>query len=435
MKKILLALALLASMQVMNAQIKSDADIQKAIEKAEATANDAKKGAKPAAWLKLGQAYLNAYNNPTANITSGIDKATFALMAGEKPVTTEMVEIEGQSFEKQALSHANVYFNQNGQLALTEVTKPSYPGDALAKAAEAYVTAYQKGAKAKDVDAQLQTIVSNYYNDAFNAYTFGDLAKASELFGKAAEVSMTEPSSKIDTNAVYNTAFTAVGAKQYDRAREYYNKCLELGYTSDGSVYAALSDCALAAQDTLAAKNYLAEGLKQYPDNSAILTNLINLYLNINEDPAKIVELLDEAKKQMPDNASLYYVEGNIYRDLKNYDAAIAAYRKASEIDPNYEWGYFGEGIIWMNKAVDINEEANALPYNEYKKFDELQKQVYDCFKEAIPALEKCYEMTQNADLKELTADNLKRVYFNLRNQGAEYKEAYEKYNAILGGE
>ena len=47
MKRILLALALVASVQVANAQIKSDADIQKAIDKAEATANDAKKGAKP----------------------------------------------------------------------------------------------------------------------------------------------------------------------------------------------------------------------------------------------------------------------------------------------------------------------------------------------------------------------------------------------------
>ena len=57
MKRIFLALALVASVQVANAQIKSDADIQKAIEKAEATALDAKKGAKPAPWVKLAEAY------------------------------------------------------------------------------------------------------------------------------------------------------------------------------------------------------------------------------------------------------------------------------------------------------------------------------------------------------------------------------------------
>ena len=43
MKKVFLALALVASLQVAQAQVKSDADIQKAIEKAAAAANDAKK--------------------------------------------------------------------------------------------------------------------------------------------------------------------------------------------------------------------------------------------------------------------------------------------------------------------------------------------------------------------------------------------------------
>ena len=74
MKRIILALALVASVGIANAQIKSDADIQKAIDKAEATANDAKKGAKPAPWMKLGQAYVAAYNNPTANINVGTAK-------------------------------------------------------------------------------------------------------------------------------------------------------------------------------------------------------------------------------------------------------------------------------------------------------------------------------------------------------------------------
>ena len=122
MKKIFLALALVASLQVANAQIKSDADIQKAIDKAEATANDAKKGAKPAPWQKLGEAYLNAYTNPTANISTGIDKQTFALMAGEKPSKVETVTFDGQPYEKQVLSRANVYFNQAGMLAMYEVT-------------------------------------------------------------------------------------------------------------------------------------------------------------------------------------------------------------------------------------------------------------------------------------------------------------------------
>ena len=435
MKRILLALALVASVQVANAQIKSDADIQKAIEKAEATANDAKKGAKPAPWQKLGEAYVKAYQNPAANISTGIDKQTFSLMAGEKPSAVEQVTLDGQTYEKQVLSRANVYFTPAGQLAFYEVTKPSVAGDPLEKAVNAYAKAFQLGAKEKEVDAALQNIVGYYYQDAISAYTLGDLPKASDLFGKAAAASMTPPSSKIDTNAVYNAAFTAANAGNFARAKEFYNKCLDMGYTSEGSVYASLSNCALAEKDTTAAKQWLADGLQKYPDNPSILTNLINLYIQMKEDPKKIVELLDEAKAQMPDNPSLYYVEGNILTGIKDFDGALKAYRKASEINPDYEWGYYGEGSMWLQKQAALVEEANALPVNAYKEYDAKMEEIAQALKTAVPAFESCYAKATDENLKAAAADYLKRVYFALRNEGDEYKAGYEKYNAIVGNE
>ena len=434
MKRILLALALVASVQVANAQIKSDAEIQKAIEKAEATANDAKKGAKPAPWMKLGEAYVKAYTNPTSNISTGIDKATFNLMAkGDPALSTETVTLDGQTYEKQVHSRANIYFNQAGQLAFYELTKPSVPGDPLEKAVKAYAKAFELGAKDKEVDTALQGIKEYYYQDAITAYTLGNLNKASELFGKAAETSMTPPSSKIDTNAVYNAAFTAANAGNFARAKDYYNKCLDLGYTAEGSVFAALSNCALADKDTTAAKQFLADGLQKYPDNPSILTNLINLYIQMKEDPKKIVELLDEAKAQMPDNPSLYYVEGNILTGIKDFDGALKAYRKASEIDPNYEWGYYGEGSLWLQKQAALVDEANALPVNAYKEYDAKMDEIAQALKSAVPAFETCYAKAQDEALKGAAADFLKRVYFALRNEGDEYKAGYEKYNAIAG--
>ena len=288
--------------------------------------------------------------------------------------------------------------------------------------------------KAKDVDAKRQDICSRYETDAYTAYSFKNMEKAKQNFKGAADISMQAPCTLIDTNAVYNTAYVALTTGDLKLAKEYYNKCLALGHTAKGSVYAARAQVELAEGDTLAAKTMLVDGLKMYPDNASILTSLINLYLNTNEDPEKIVELLDEAKKQMPDNPSLYYVEGNIYTGIKNYVKAHAAYAKSSEVDPKYDMAYYGDGVCYLKESDDIVEEMNALDVREYKKYDMLQEKVEGLYKTAVDVFEKCYDISENAQVKEAAADYLKRVCFLLRNSDPKYQAAYDKYNAILNG-
>ena len=165
MKKILLALAVLASMQVANAQVKSAADAKKAVEAAEAAASNEKKAVKTATWLKLGQEYVKAYDAPTGNIIPGSSKTELALMMGsEKPVSTEAVGIQGTAYTKEVYADKNLYFNANGQLAVIEVTKPVY-ADALEKAIAAYQKAYDldaSHAKSKDIAAAFDLIGQKY---------------------------------------------------------------------------------------------------------------------------------------------------------------------------------------------------------------------------------------------------------------------------------
>ncbi len=419
------------SLQVAFAQ-KPAAEMQKNVDKALEATKDAKKGAKPATWVKLAEAYMAAYNNPVTNITMGIDKATFQMMNKEKPLSVSNVTIEGQPFEKMEFSNVDVYFNPAGLLAIINVTHPSIEGDALCEAAKAYTKAYELGEKAEKVDPKLQEIANKYYEDAYSAYQLGNMAKASDLFKGAANVSMMAPCSAPNYDAAYNAAFTAVAAQNYDQAEEYFNLCLKNGYTSDGNIYANLSQCALAKADTLAAKNYLATGLTQFPDNESVLTSLINLYLQTNEDPEKIVELLDEAKKVMPDNPSLYYVEGNIYVGVKNYDKAVAAYDKALEIQPAYDFAYYGKGNVALKKAEDLIAERDALDVREWKKYDELNEQVTEVYKGAVEPFEKCYEVSQNEAVKASAADFLKRLCFTLRNVDPKYQEGYDKWSKIV---
>ena len=431
MKKLFFALALACTLQVAYAQ-KPDADMQKAVDKALAAAQDAKKATKAATWVALGKAYMTAYQNPLANITPGVDKTTFGMMFKERPSATEVVDLDGKQFEKQVFSHLNVYFNEVGLLAFTEITHPSVEGDLLCEAAKAYSKAFELGAKDKDVDPNMQAIADAYYNDAFSAYQLGDIKKASDLFKGAADVSVMPGCTAKNNDAAYNAAFTALAVKDYDRAQEYYNKCLADDYTSEGNIYASLSEIALAKADTLAAKNYLATGLTAYPDNASILTNLINLYLSTNEDPAKIVELLDEAKKAMPDNPSLYYVEGNIYVGVKDYEKALAAYEKGIEINPNYDMAYYGKAQVALKQADDIIDVRDALDVREYKKYDEYTAQVVELYKSAVEPFEKCFEVSSMPEVKVAAADFLKRLNFQLRNEDPKYQAAYEKWNEAL---
>ena len=74
MKKILLAIAVLLTVQLADAQVKSPEAAKKAIDAAQAAADNAKKATKVATWLKLATAYTDAYNAPKGSAWLGASK-------------------------------------------------------------------------------------------------------------------------------------------------------------------------------------------------------------------------------------------------------------------------------------------------------------------------------------------------------------------------
>ena len=426
MKKILLALAVLASMQVANAQVKSAADAKKAVEAAEAAASNEKKAIKTATWIKLGQEYVKAYDAPTGNIIPGSNKTELALMMGsEKPVSTEAVEIQGAPYTKEVYADKNLYFNANGQLAVIEVTKPVY-ADALERAVAAYQKAYEldaNHAKNKDIAAAFDLIGQKYNTEAYNKYTLGDLASASRFFEKAAEVEALAPLSRIDTTSIYNAGFTAWATKDMSKAKDLFKKCYDLGYYYEGGeVFAKLADV-----DTVNTKKYLEEGFEKFPQSQSILIGLINYYLKSNESTDRLFELLDKAKANEPNNASLFYVEGNIRSQLGDTENAVKAYRKCAEINPEYEYGYIGEGTIFYNKAIEV--QTKAQDELDDTKYMALVKEFEEDLKACIPAFEKAFEVTKSEQVKAGVAEYLKNAFYRFREEGAEYMAGYEKYS------
>lgn len=431
MKKIFLVLALVASTMVASAQnAKSVAAAKSALDKAAAAAENPKQNTKMATWLKYGQTLLDAYAAPAGNIWVGMTQQEMSLLGGaEKPVAQEQAVIDGQPMTKLVFSNKNVYVNQNGQVALVEVTR-HIVDNPLEKAVEAFKKAAELDAaaqKTKEIKDGLQKISTSYVDEAYTAYTMQNDALASECFEKAFEVAGVAPLSQLDTNTLYNAGFTAFRGGDFDRAKRLFDKCVSYNYVGDmGDVYAKLATIEEKAGNAEGAKNYLETGFQKFPQSQSILVGLINYYLTSGEDSNRLFTLLDNAKKNEPNNPSLYYVEGNIRKQLGQTDEAVAAYSKCGEIDPSYEYGYVGLGILYYDLAVDLQDKAST-ELND-AKYNALMADFEKALKNCIEPFEKAYEITKGEDTKAGIAEYLKNACFRFREESPEYLEKYNKY-------
>ena len=395
MKKLFLVLAIAASLQAFDAQaqVKSPAAALSAVQKAEATTQNAKQAAKAATWVKYADALMDAYEAPKGNFWLGMSRQEIDMLGGgEKPSAEQAVDVAGRQMTKLVYSNKNLYLNENGQLEVIEVSAPLVD-DALTKAFDAYKKAAEldtKGQKTKDISE--------------------GLAKVSTAF-----------------TDVYNAGFTAMNAGENERAKLFFEQCLVYDYYgAEGEVYSRLADIAQQAGDTAAGKEYLEEGFTKFPQSQTILVGLINYYITSGENTDRLFGLLDEAKKNEPNNASLYYVEGNIHEQLGDGEAALASYRKCAEIDPNYAYGYIGEGIHYYELAVDIqNKAAEEL---DDAKYAALMGEFETTLKACLPPFEKAFELSTDPELKASIAEYLKNACFRFRTEGPEYQEMYDKY-------
>ena len=434
MKRILIALAVLVSMQGADAQVKSPDAAKKAVESALEASKNVKKAAKVATWTKLAQAYVDAYNAPAGSAWLGASKQELQLlMPNEKPMAVEETVLGGEACTKEVYDNKEFYFNAAGQLIMINVTKPVFE-DALEGAVDAYKKAYEvdlKKSKLKDITEGLANVSKKYLDEGMNRYMLNDLVGASVLFEKAAETSAVEPLAKVDTTALYNAGFTALVSKDLERAKKFFEKCLEVGYYYEGGeVFAKLADVYNQLGDKEKSAEVLEMGFTKFPQSQSILIGLINYYLESNKDTDRLFVLIDEAKKNEPDNASLYYVEGNIYNELGDKENAVNSYYKCAEINPDYEYGYIGAGVMFYNMAIEILDKAQ----NEFDdaKYNALLSQCEEVLTKALDPFEKAFNVTKDETLKVNIAEYLKNIYYRFSSKGAEFEAGYKKYDEIV---
>lgn len=433
MKKLLIALSILLTVQL-GAQTKDAAVAVKNFQKAKAAADDPKKSSNPATWLVLSSAYLEVFDAPIKALWLDATQTEVKVLLKDQRINeTSEKEVNGEKMTVSSYYDKDLYYRPDGTLAAWVVTKPYLEGDLLAEAftaANKGIELDPKGTKTKDFVTVLNTIETRYKNEGMAAYNVGDVARASKNFEASYLCSSHKLVNKFDSTMVYYTALTANMNKDYDRALKFFQICLDNGYEAKGDVFSYMAEIYKGKGDMNKTKELLGKAFSKYPTSQSVLVSLINAYLESNDDPAKVLEYIHQAQKNEPQNASLLYAEGNVWKKLNDMTKAVEMYKKSSELDPNYYFGYFATGAAYYDKAVDL--QTKSAEELDDAKYNAMVKELEANLEAAIEPFEKCYERTTDPEVKQVCAEYLKNIYFRFRDRGENYKANYDKYNAIF---
>lgn len=290
--------------------------------------------------------------------------------------------------------------------------------DPLTVAFDSYMKAIELDAKnksSKGVKIKLTLLISDLQNQAVAAFNEENYEKALKSFEQILAIENTpvfkadEPAS-IDTVIIFNAGLAAYNAQNYDKAIQYYKEAAKYKY-SGARTYQLISSAYMQKKDTVGALDVLQEGLKEYPGNSTILVEVINIYLNGNKvDEA--LKYLDIAIAQDPKNASYYFAKGTLFDKLQKPEEAAESYLKAIEFKEDYFDAYYNLGALYYNKGVKQIDVANAVPSNQPEKY-EVEKNKADVeFNKAIPYMEKAHAINPT---DKFTMESLKTLYYRLK--------------------
>jgi tetratricopeptide (TPR) repeat protein len=285
------------------------------------------------------------------------------------------------------------------------------------------------GGLANELIQKVAEIAQNDYQQATVTKAPADYAKAAKGFEQVYALSPQ------DTSFLDNAALLYFFGEEYDASKEAYQKLLDLNYTGISTVYKATNK-ETGKEDTFGSKkdmdlqiklglyenpreelkesrrsnifknyaqsyvkqeNYdkaleiISKGREEFPDSYALLIDEANVYYK-KGDNVGFTERLQKAIELNPTEPTLYYNVGVMNMDQKKIDEAISYFKKAIELKPDYVDAYNNIGAAIIEKTEPIIEEMNKS-LSDFDKYDKLQAQQLEIYREALPYYEKAHEL------------------------------------------
>lgn len=350
---------------------------------------------------------------------------------------------------KYYLYRGNIYsalYNspENTQNTYLDVVKESF---------EKCVSVEEKNGKkrySKDAIAQLPNLGSDYVKLA-ESLNFNEGDKAGSVKAYESAFSIREYIGTLDTMTLSYIGFLSQDNKDFSKAREIYEKLIELDYKNitwsgvlieDGKrypfpdkktldnyvsseratdpersestqheIYIQLLWVLMELEDLEAYDELLITARSRFPKNDDLLKMQLQAYLD-KEDYDGALSNLEEALVSDPSNALYLYNAGFIYHQKKKDESkGREYYTRAMEADDKYLDAIYMLGLMHIDQSNVVVEKINKLGRSEKTKYNNYTKEKNDELTKALSFFEKAYAINSK---DEATLEALKEVYYKL---------------------
>ncbi|MCW8980446.1 MAG: tetratricopeptide repeat protein [Altibacter sp.] len=360
-----------------------------------------------------------------------IKKADKALQAGDyNEAMTYLSQAEPMLGSADDDEKADFYLIRAG----VNLGKPGADFTQLAMAGDDLEKAKAADPSIERDDAYSQTFLKlreKMENSAINDFNSKNFKSAAEKYEKAYSLS------KSDTIFLANAAISAKNGQEYDKAIQYYNQLLDIGYTGIQTQLVAINketgeeesfgsvgqrDLMLKAgthtnPQTKVSENQqediirnltqiyiqqgktekaldLLKGLRtKNPDDMVLLRTEADLYYEMG-DKETYNSLISQLISKDPDNPELYFNLGVASAENGNAEKAMEYYKQALKIDPTYASANINMASLILDKQTPIVEEMNALGTSreDFKKYDALKIKLHEVQESSVPYLEAAFQ-------------------------------------------